>query len=73
MPSSIVTNGDQYMTSLLWQALPDNLGTRVNFSFVYHPQMVGKSEIVSLAMLDLQKGDEGEVIQHANGRIIFAP
>ena len=43
------------MTSKFWKDLFENLGTRLNFSSAYHPQMDGQSEIVNSTILDLLK------------------
>ena len=43
------------MTSLFWKGLFENLGTQLNFSSAYHPQMDGQSEIVNSIILDLLK------------------
>ena len=37
MPSSIVSDRDPRMTSLFWQGLFDNLGTKLDFSFGLSP------------------------------------
>ena len=61
MPISIVSDRDPRMTSLFWQGLFENLGTRLNFSSAYHPQTDGQSEIVNSTVLDLLKSYVGEV------------
>ena len=55
MPSSIVSYRDPRMTSLFWKGLFENLGTKLNFSLAYHPQMDGQREISNLTILDLLK------------------
>ena len=47
MPSSIVFDRDPRMTSLFWQGLFKNLGTKLNISLAYHPQTDGQSEIAN--------------------------
>ena len=44
-PKSIVSNRDPHMTSLFWQGLFENMGTRLDFSSAYHPQTNGQSEV----------------------------
>ena len=36
-PKSIVSDRDPRMTSLFWQGLATNVGTKLNFSSAYHP------------------------------------
>ena len=55
LPTSIVSDRDPRMTSLLWQGLFENLGTKLNFSLAYHPQTDGQSETVNSTILDLLK------------------
>ena len=63
LPTSIVSDRDPRMTSLFWKGLFENLGTRLNFSLVYHPQTDGQSEIVNSIILDLLKCYVNEVDQ----------
>ncbi|MCO5586475.1 hypothetical protein L7F22_040415 [Adiantum nelumboides] len=63
MPSSIVSDRDPRMTSLFWQGLFENLGTKLNFSSAYHPQTDGQSEIANSIVLDLLKSYVEEVAQ----------
>ena len=63
LPTSIVSDRDPRMTSLFWQGLFENLGTKLNFSSAYHPQTDGQSEIVNSTILDLLKNYVGEVAQ----------
>ena len=60
-PKTIISNRDPKMTSLFWQGLFDNVGTKLNFSSTYHPQMNGQSEIVNSTILDLLKCYVNEV------------
>ena len=66
MPSSIIFDQDPRMTSLFWQGLFDNLGTKLNFSLAYHPQTDGQSEIANLIILDLLKNYVKEIGQRGN-------
>ena len=52
---TIVSNRDPRMTSLFWQGLFENVGTKLNFSSAYHPQTDGQSELVNSTILDLLK------------------
>ena len=63
LPTSIVSDRDPKMTSLIWQGLFENLYTRLNFSLAYHPQTDGQSEIVNSTILDLLKSYVSEVDQ----------
>lgn len=44
VPASIVSDRDPRFTSQFWKAFQKALGTRVNKSTAYHPQMDGQSE-----------------------------
>ena len=55
LPTSIACYRDPRMTSNFWKGLFENLGTKLNFSLAYHPQMDGKSEIANLTIIDLLK------------------
>ena len=61
IPSSTVLDRDPQMTSLFWQGLFENLGTKLNFSSAYHPQTDGQSEVLNSIVLDLLKSYIGEV------------
>ena len=63
-PTSIVFDRDPHMMSLFWQGLFENLGTKLNFSSAYHPQMDWQIEILNSIVLDLFKNYVGEVAQH---------
>ncbi|MCO5593953.1 hypothetical protein L7F22_047972 [Adiantum nelumboides] len=65
LPTSIVSDRDPRMTSNFWKGLFENLGTRLNFSLAYHPQMDGQSEIANLTVLDLLKAYVTEVDQRS--------
>ncbi|GJW35978.1 putative reverse transcriptase domain-containing protein [Tanacetum coccineum] len=44
VPVSIISDQDSIFTSLLWQSLNKALGTQLDMSTAYHPQMDGQSE-----------------------------
>ncbi|MCO5571313.1 hypothetical protein L7F22_025051 [Adiantum nelumboides] len=62
-PKSIISDRDPRMTSLFWQGLATNVGTKLNFSSAYHPQTDGQSKIVNSTILDLLKSYVNEVGQ----------
>ena len=63
LPMSIVSYRDPRMTSNSWKGLFENLGTKLNFSPAYHPQIDGQSKIVNSIVLDLLKAYVTEVDQ----------
>ena len=44
VPVSIVSDRDVRFTSRFWQKFHEELGTRLHFSTVFHPQTEGQSE-----------------------------
>ena len=55
LPKSIVFDKNPKIMSNFWKWLFENLGTKLNFSLVYHPQMDGLSEKANLTIIDLLK------------------
>lgn len=47
MPKSIVIHRDKILTSVFWTHLFKLLGTKLNLSTAYHPQIDGQSERVN--------------------------
>ncbi|GJS48097.1 putative reverse transcriptase domain-containing protein [Tanacetum coccineum] len=44
VPVSIISDRDSHFTSIFWQSLQKALGTQLDFSTAYHPEIEGQSE-----------------------------
>ena len=68
IPVSIISNRDSRFTSRLWGKLQEALGTQLNFSTTFHPQMDGQSERVIHILEDMLRscviGYEGSWDRH---------
>ena len=53
LPKVIVSNRDTKFTGNFWKALFKGLGTQLNFSTVYHPQMDGHTKRVNQVLEDM--------------------
>ena len=53
IPVSIISDRDPRFTSRFWGKLQEALGTRLNFSTTFHPQMDGQSERVIQILEDM--------------------
>ena len=53
IPVNIVSNKDPRFVSRFWQQLQGVLGTKLNFSTIYHPQTDGQSEITIQTLEDM--------------------
>ena len=56
IPLSIVPDCDPRFASRFWKELQSALGTRLNFSTVFHPQIDGQSKIVIQVLEDDLRG-----------------
>ena len=52
-PKAIISDRDPKFTSNLWKGLFVDLGTKLNFSTAYHPQIDGKTERVNQVLEDM--------------------
>ncbi|GJX22249.1 putative reverse transcriptase domain-containing protein [Tanacetum coccineum] len=53
MSISIISDHDSRFTSRFWQSMQEALGTRLDMSTAYHPQINGKSELIILTLEDM--------------------
>lgn len=53
IPKMVVSNRDVKFTFTFWKALFTGLGTQVQFSTAYHPQMNGKTKQVNQVLEDM--------------------
>ncbi|GKC86614.1 putative reverse transcriptase domain-containing protein [Tanacetum coccineum] len=53
VPLSIISDRDSHFTLRFWRLLQDALGTRLDMSTAYHPQMDGQSERMIQTMEDM--------------------
>ncbi len=53
VPVSIVSNRDSRFTSRFWGSLQKALGTRLNFSIAFHPQIDVQSERIIQILEDM--------------------
>ena len=53
IPKKIILDRDPVFTSSLWRSLQCELGTQLNFSFVYHPETDGQTEHVNQILEDM--------------------
>ncbi|GJQ92699.1 putative reverse transcriptase domain-containing protein [Tanacetum coccineum] len=55
MPISIISDRDSLFTSRFWQSMHESLGTRLDISTAYHPQIDGQSERIIQTLEDMLK------------------
>ncbi|KAH9294374.1 hypothetical protein KI387_040428, partial [Taxus chinensis] len=53
IPELIISDRDLRMTSWFWKTLNAALGTKLNFSSAYHPEMYGQTERVNQVLEDM--------------------
>nr|GFA78872.1 putative reverse transcriptase domain-containing protein [Tanacetum cinerariifolium] len=53
VPMSIISDRDSLFTTRFWETLQKNLGTQLNLSTVYHPEMDGQSERMIQTLEDM--------------------
>ncbi|GKF55770.1 putative reverse transcriptase domain-containing protein [Tanacetum coccineum] len=53
MPVSIISDRDNYFTSIFWQSLQKALGTRLDLSTAYHPETDVQSERTIQTLKDM--------------------
>ena len=56
VPLSIMSDRDPRFTSRFWKELKSALGTRLNFSIAFHPQIDGQSERLIQVLEDMLRG-----------------
>ena len=56
IPLSIASDRDPRFTSRFWKELQSTLGTRLNFSTAFHPQIDGQYERVIQVLEDMLRG-----------------
>uniref|UniRef100_J3KVA3 Integrase catalytic domain-containing protein n=1 Tax=Oryza brachyantha TaxID=4533 RepID=J3KVA3_ORYBR len=53
VPKKIVSNRGSQFTSKFWQKVQEEMGTRLNFSTIYHPSIDGQTERVNQILEDM--------------------
>ena len=56
VPLSIVSDRDPRFTYRFWKEIQSALGTRLNFSTTFHPQIDGQSERLIQVLEDMLRG-----------------
>jgi hypothetical protein len=53
VPKKIVSDRGSQLTSRFWKSLHENMGTKLNFSSTYHPQIDGQTERTNQVLKDM--------------------
>ena len=59
-PKSIVLDRDTIFLGHFWRTLWKTLGTKISFSFAYHPQIDEQTEVVNISLGNLMRSLVGE-------------
>ncbi|GKC06459.1 hypothetical protein Tco_0998069 [Tanacetum coccineum] len=70
IPVSIISDRDSHFTSRVWKSLHEALGTQLNLSTAYHPQIDGQSERTIQTLEDMLRAC---VIDFGNGWDKYLP
>ncbi|XP_021601664.1 uncharacterized protein LOC110606926 [Manihot esculenta] len=68
---SIISDRDPRFTSRFWEKLHEALGTKLNFSTVFHPQTDGQSERVIQTLEDMLRNLKRKAIAYEVGDKVF--
>ncbi|GKB49409.1 putative reverse transcriptase domain-containing protein [Tanacetum coccineum] len=76
VPVSIISDRDGRFTSRCWQTVQKALGTRLDMSTAYHPQMDGQSdEVYRLILMGLRIGESNligpELVQETTDKVVL--
>ncbi|GJU78098.1 putative reverse transcriptase domain-containing protein [Tanacetum coccineum] len=69
VPMLIISNRDGRFTLRFWQTLQKALGTRLDMSTAYHPQMDGKSERTIQTLEDMLRAPE--LVQETTDKVVL--
>jgi transposase InsO family protein len=53
VPKKIMSNRGSQFTSIFWGKLHESMGTKINFSSAYHPQIDGQTERTNQILEDM--------------------
>nr|GEZ94358.1 putative reverse transcriptase domain-containing protein [Tanacetum cinerariifolium] len=63
VPISIISDSDSKFTSRFWRSLQEALGTRLDMSTAYHPEMNGQNESLIIPLDEVQLDDKLRFIE----------
>ncbi|GJW66069.1 putative reverse transcriptase domain-containing protein [Tanacetum coccineum] len=73
VPISIISDHDSHFTSRFWQSMQEALGTRLDMSTAYHPQIDGQSERTIQTLEDMLRAVRCAPFQALYGRKCRSP